>query len=79
MQLFIIVCLPFLLLGVICDVRDLCGRRMAAAFARCHRAALRAVVFLSLLTVAGCKAVASVPRRIAGAVRGAINGWRGVL
>lgn len=79
MQYFIIFSLPFLLLAVVSDVRDLCGRRLAGAFARARRALHRAGRHARRLAVAGALCAALFCRRFAGAVRGAVNGWRGVL
>lgn len=79
MQYFIVITLPFLLLAVVADVRDLCGRELAGAFARGRRALHRAGRRARRLAVAVVFCAALLCRRIAGAVRGAINGWRGVL
>lgn len=79
MQYFIIFSLPFLLLAVVADVRDLCGRELAGAFARGRRALHRAGCRARRLAVAVVRGAALLCRRVAGAIRGAAAGWRGAL
>lgn len=90
MQLLIVITLPFLLFAVVADAYALTAavlrswsaslrRLVASMLRRCRRAARRTVAAAMLAAAAVIVGAALLCRRVAGAIRGAIEGWRGVL
>lgn len=79
MQLFIILILPALLLGILIDIRALAGVQIKSAVKRVRRRAFAIRLSIHRAALRLVSGAALIIRRMAAAVRGAIEGWRGVL